>query len=268
MTLTNPAALWFLTLVVPVLALHVLRSRRTEVTVSSTYGWEAHDRPVAAARPWQRLRWSVPLLLQLLVVALLALALAGPALDTGEVTAQHLVVMVDTSASMGAVDGEPNRLADARRAVLDEVGSLGVGARVSIIATGAPAAVVAAVRAEAGSLGLVSTVSGLLTKPRLAVWSTDPGDADPLFADLADDAAAATQVLDVTGEHDGRGRVVTYTVTYDGSSPASAFVIAELEDGRRWVGTSTDAGLLERGVAGPELVGAGVQVTGSTCRLG
>ncbi|MEI2700661.1 MAG: hypothetical protein V9E94_20825 [Microthrixaceae bacterium] len=37
------------------------------------------------------------------------------------------------------------------------------------------AAVVAAVRADPGSLGLVSTVSGLLTKPALGVWSTEPG---------------------------------------------------------------------------------------------
>ena len=98
---------------------------------------------VAAARPWQRLRWSVPLVLQLLLVALLATALAGPAWDTGRSSAQHLVVVVDTSASMAALDGDPDRLASARAAVLDEVDGLGSGARVSIIAAGAPASVVA-----------------------------------------------------------------------------------------------------------------------------
>lgn len=143
MTFANPAALWFLTLAVPVLVLHVLRSRRTEVRVSSTQEWQREDRPVAAARPWQRLRWSLPLVLQLLAVLLLSTALAAPGLDTGRVTAQHLVVMVDTSASMGALDGDPTRLATARREVLEVVDGLGDGARVSVISAGAPATVVA-----------------------------------------------------------------------------------------------------------------------------
>lgn len=143
MTFANPAALWFLALAVPVLALHVLRSRRVEVPVSSTFAWEPHDRPVAAARPWQRLRWSIPLVLQLLLVALLAGALARPVWDTGRVSAQNLVVIVDTSASMGATDGSPTRLASARAEAAEAAAELGDGARVSLIAAGAPARLVA-----------------------------------------------------------------------------------------------------------------------------
>lgn len=143
MSFATPAAFWLLGLMAPIVALHVLRSRRVEVVVSSTLAWQAVDRPVAAARPWQRLRWSIPLVLQLLLVALLASALAGPALDTGRVSAQHLVVLLDTSASMGATDGAPTRLSSARDEVDRLTGELGEGAVVSVIATGAPARVVA-----------------------------------------------------------------------------------------------------------------------------
>ena len=130
----------------------------------------------------------------------------------------------------------------------------------------ATAAVVAALRAEPGSLGLVSTVSGLLTKPGLAVWSTEPGDGPPLLADLGAEARGATDRREVTGEATGPATVATYTVTYEGESPRSAFVIADLEDGRRWIGTSTDPELLGRGVGeGEELIGAAVELRGATC---
>lgn len=142
MTFGNPAALWFAGLVIPILALHILKAQRTEVVVSSTLGWEPIDRPVAAARPWQRLRWSIPLLLQLLAVLLLAGALAQPGWDTGRVSAQHVVVMVDTSSSMASTDGSPDRLAAARDAVDDLLDDLGSSARVSLIATGSPARIV------------------------------------------------------------------------------------------------------------------------------
>ncbi len=130
----------------------------------------------------------------------------------------------------------------------------------------ATAAVVRAVREDRGSLGMVTTVSGLLTKPGLAVWSTDPGEQEPLVADLAEEATVATATTDVCGEASGPARVVTYTVAYDGTAPRTAFVIAELADGRRWVGTSDDPDLLARGVGvGSELIGATVQVAGGSC---
>src|SRR5690606_8908355 len=67
-TFAHPAALWLALLAVPVLVLHVLRPRRDAVEVSSVYLWRGVEATVSAARPWQRLRPSLLLLLQLLVV--------------------------------------------------------------------------------------------------------------------------------------------------------------------------------------------------------
>lgn len=143
MSFANPAGWWLATLVIPIIALHILKAQRTQVEVASTLEWESIDRPVAAARPWQRLRWSIPLLLQLLAVALLAAALAGPALNTGRTSAEHVVIMVDTSSSMGGTDGSPTRVDEARGQVSKVVDGLGATTRVSLISTGAPAQILA-----------------------------------------------------------------------------------------------------------------------------
>jgi len=126
----------------------------------------------------------------------------------------------------------------------------------------ATAAVVDRLRQNPGSLGMVTTVSGLLTKPALAVWSTEPGEL--LVSDLVEQATAATQVLEVTHQASGVATIASYTVTYSGGQPSSAFVIADLVDGRRWIGTSTDPELLSEGVT-TELIGRQVNVLQQSC---
>ncbi len=77
-------------------------------------------------------------------------------------------------------------------------------------------------RAEPGELGLVTTVSGMLSKPGLAVWSAAPPPGPggrPLLADLAHEASAATAVVPVvdTGPRDRTpAAVASFTVTYGG----------------------------------------------------
>ncbi len=112
--LVNPAGLWLLALAIPVILVHILRPRRTPVTVSSVLLWRQMERPVSAASPWQRLQWSMLLVAQLLAVALLALAVAGPSSTHAAALAEHTVFIIDASGSMAATDGSPDRLADAK----------------------------------------------------------------------------------------------------------------------------------------------------------
>jgi Mg-chelatase subunit ChlD len=109
-----PAGLALLALAIPIVLLHILRPRRPEVVVGSTYLWKPLAEPVSAASPWQRLRPSVLLLLQLLAVALLALAVARPVRLTAAPLARHTVFIVDDSGSMAANDGKPDRIGAAR----------------------------------------------------------------------------------------------------------------------------------------------------------
>ena len=122
--------------------------------------------------------------------------------------------------------------------------------------------VVRALRAEPAALGMVSTVSGLLTKPGIGVWSGTPDGRPPLIADLADQAEVATDVVDVVETvdgYDGEATVVTYTVTYDGMDPVRTVVVADTGDGRRCVAVADDPGLAAYSV-GAELIGSRIRL--------
>jgi Mg-chelatase subunit ChlD/uncharacterized membrane protein len=141
----NPASWWLLLLAVPIIALHILRPRREDHVVSSTHLWQRLERPVSSAAPWQRLRPSWLLLLQLLAVALLAALVAEPVRVTDAPLGDHTVFIVDASGSMAALDGSPDRLAAARdraRDLRDELPSGGVAS--IVVASDGPRVVLTA----------------------------------------------------------------------------------------------------------------------------
>ena len=126
--------------------------------------------------------------------------------------------------------------------------------------------VLAAVRSDPGALGVVTTVSGLLTKPGLGVWSARPDGRPPLVADLADEVASLTGVIDVVETldgYDGEAVVATYTVTFDGLDPVRTVALCDTVDGRRCLAVSDDRQVAAHAVV-HELVGAGVRVGGGT----
>ncbi|MGH9135513.1 MAG: VWA domain-containing protein [Acidimicrobiales bacterium] len=133
----NPAGLALLALAIPVILTHILRPRRMPVTVSSTLLWRKLERPVAAAKPWQRLRWSLLLLAQLLAVAGLATAVARPERVEASPLAEHTVFIIDASGSMAATDGTPDRLADAVDRAIELRDELPSGGLASIVIAGA-----------------------------------------------------------------------------------------------------------------------------------
>ena len=136
MTFANLAGLWFLLAAIPVVLLHILKPRRVEAVVSSRLLWADGSAGSTAATPWQRLRPSVPLLLQLLAVAALAIALANPVSRTATALASHTVVVVDASASMAAVDGAPTRLDSAKAAAVALWDELPADATISLVSAG------------------------------------------------------------------------------------------------------------------------------------
>src|SRR3990170_2518981 len=138
-----PLALAGLAFIPLIVAFYLLRLRRTERTVSSTYLWQQLVRDLEANAPWQRLRRSLLLFLQLLLVAVLVLAAARPFLERTAGLARGLVLVVDASASMGATDVFPDRLSAAKRAAIEALAGLPADGRVSIVAAGETARVVA-----------------------------------------------------------------------------------------------------------------------------
>jgi len=112
-TLLAPNGLWLLGLLAPLVLLYILKIRRQRRRVSSTWLWASARRDLLAKSPFQRLVPQVPLVLQALAIILAALALSRPATRAEEGTGDHLAIVIDVSASMGAreaVDAAPGRL--------------------------------------------------------------------------------------------------------------------------------------------------------------
>ncbi|MEQ8839956.1 MAG: OB-fold domain-containing protein [Acidimicrobiales bacterium] len=122
------------------------------------------------------------------------------------------------------------------------------------------------VRSEPGSFGAVTAVSGLLTKPALAVWSTEPPGDGLLVADLVEEATAATAVAPLDDNPDGEGTVVTYTVTYAGTEPSRVCAIVDLDSGERAVAAVDDADLAANAVQ-EDLIGTRARVAGRTLSI-
>jgi len=134
MSFLNPLAFALIAMAIPIVALYVLKLQREPHVVPSTYLWRMLVRDSAANMPWQRLRPNLLLLLQLLILASLVLALARP-FTWSEVTGgDHLILIVDTSASMQATDVAPNRLSEAVRQAQNLIARLPLATRVTIIA--------------------------------------------------------------------------------------------------------------------------------------
>ena len=111
-------------------------------------------------------------------------------------------------------------------------------------------------RAEPG-VGLTTAVSGLLTKPSLALWSTEPGEF--AWADVSADAEAATPQLPLDADATGEGTVAGYTVFHDGEEPAVASAVIDV-GGTRTVAVCEDAKTAQA-MTESEWVGAPVRVT-------
>ncbi|MFM9958876.1 MAG: vWA domain-containing protein [Phycisphaerales bacterium] len=116
-----------------VLLFYFLKLRRRPVRVSTIRFWQASADDLQVNAPFRMIRASWLLLLHLLITALFCVAAARPALDKGTLGGGRVVIIVDHSASMGAVDApaeEPGlppvtRLEAAKRRASDVIDGLG-----------------------------------------------------------------------------------------------------------------------------------------------
>jgi von Willebrand factor type A domain/Aerotolerance regulator N-terminal len=192
-----PLALAGLLFLPAVVTMYLLKLRRDEAVVPSTLLWQRLVADVEANAPWQRLRRSLLLLLQLLLVMLLAVLAARPFVERPAGLAGDIVLVIDTSASMQATDVVPSRLEAAKAAAIDALRDLPAGGRVSVIAAGRTAKVVANgtddlghVRQAIAGIEASNDVGDLGDALRLAsALAARAGDAEIL---VATDGALAT----------------------------------------------------------------------------
>jgi Ca-activated chloride channel family protein len=124
-----------------IVAFYMLRLRRRDVPVGSTFLWQQLVRDVEANAPWQRLRFSWLLLLQLLIAAIVVAAAARPFTASVSDLAANVVLIVDTSASMASHTADEDRMAEARARATDVVGRLPDSGRITVVAAADSASV-------------------------------------------------------------------------------------------------------------------------------
>ena len=174
----------FLSLTLPVIvALYFLKIRRPTRIVPALHLWPAQIRDRQANVPWQRLRPSWLLFLQLLAAALLVAAALQPTVQAGAALAHHTILFVDASASMQATDVTPSRLTEAKREAANLIDQLGPQDRMTLISVGSTARIVASVTGDRQALhhGLDSITAGngaadLSSALALAAGLVRPGD--------------------------------------------------------------------------------------------
>ncbi len=103
-------------------------------------------------------------------------------------------------------------------------------------------------RADPGSLGMATAVSGILTKQGVSLWSTEPRTSKFHFDDVTEATCADTPRLELADEARGPATIATYTVLYMNNAPATTIALCDLPDGRRTIATSNDPQLAQHAV--------------------
>lgn len=105
MSFANPAAFWCLLGLPAVLAIHFLQRRRRREVVTTLFLLQQMRRESEIGNRFERLRSSIPLWLQLLMVLLFTWLLAGPRWLKKDAV-QRIAIVLDASASMSTFRGD------------------------------------------------------------------------------------------------------------------------------------------------------------------
>ena len=136
MMFTTPLGLLALLAIPAIVAIHLFRRRFPVRPVAGLFLWQVVRQTPEGGGKIARLPITRSLILECLAALALALILAGARLSSAGVS-RHLVVLLDDSASMAAVNSRGESARDrAVRRVLDELARLGAAARITIVLSG------------------------------------------------------------------------------------------------------------------------------------
>ncbi len=139
MSILRPSSLYWLFLLIVIIALYFLKLRRKRYVVSSVMFWMQAIEDMKANVPFARFFKNLLLPLQIFFLLMVILGLARPAWRGHSQLGKHSIVIIDCSASMQAIDSERknSRFQEAQSAAIELVDSLSGDEKMMLIATGA-----------------------------------------------------------------------------------------------------------------------------------
>jgi Ca-activated chloride channel homolog len=136
MIFSTPLGLLALLAIPAIVAIHLFRRRFPPHTISGLFLWQMAPQTPESGRTISKLPITASLLLECLAALALALILAGARIRPAGVN-EHLVVLLDDSASMAAVNSRGESARDrAVRRLLQEIDRMGSNARVTLVLSG------------------------------------------------------------------------------------------------------------------------------------
>ena len=138
MSLASPDKLIWLLAALPIVVFYILKTRLRRRNVSTLLFWDQVFDQKRQRSLWQNLRHWISLALQLALVLLLGFALADPLWKSQDDKGQELILVIDNSASMRAVDPDlgTTRLEQAIDRANDVAGTLRDGDKIALVSAG------------------------------------------------------------------------------------------------------------------------------------
>lgn len=175
----------------PLVALYFLKLKRTVKPVPSTLLWKRAVEDLRVNSPFQRLRTSLLLLLQLLILLLACLALGKPMFQTVESAEETIIIAIDQSASMSVMEADgASRLDRAKEQAKLAVDNMKDGGRAMVIGFTDRATVVSSFDTDKSAI-------------KRKIDLMEPTDSTTTLAEAMSLAEAYTQNIIIAGEEGG-----------------------------------------------------------------
>ena len=126
------------------------------------------------------------------------------------------------------------------------------------------AKLVGELRADPGSRGIATAVSGMVTKFGASAWSSAAPAEPCAIHDVSEAARAATEIVNVDEQFEGRAIVAGYTVAYDKGRPFQAIAVIDTPEGARSIAQSMEPSIVREFIDGTEWIGRPIIVDGAT----
>jgi len=101
------------------------------------------------------------------------------------------------------------------------------------------------IRSKPHSRGLVTTVSGILTKQGFGVWGAEPISSGYQFLDVTNEVRDKTDEREVDAAFTGKTTVAGYTVLYKKDGSRRGIAVVDLPNGKRSIGGTANDDLID-----------------------